>query len=453
MSLLGDTFRTIGAVRSIIDAAGRDVARVGLGPIWGAVTQPTGVPLAEGKDGLPRTIHYEDIYTSHQPTIFALINTLTKQTARLPLIAYQGDPYGEHEALPLRHELARLLRKPAPGSTGHDLKQALMLPTLIHGNSAVGKFHGNGPDEPPTELLRLDWRHMGAYARNGGPIEFWTSTQLDGTQRRLEADAVIHTCWQPPSGPLGVSPLQALGVVVASEDAARRFELASLRNGVRPSGVLSLPPDVQTTEEERAEMRADIEAMHRGVDEAFRMGLLTGGATWTPMSFNAADAQLLEQRIVNREECCFVYDVPPPLIGDLGKGSYNNVEELNRQRYKSVLPPWLVLIEETLQAQLIDPEPAWQDDDLFVRFDLSQVLKGDPAEEATAQAELVREGIVTADEARWRFGLQTKGGNAAELRIPINNSAMLSAAPTGDTPAELPAPPDPDLPVLPPPAV
>ena len=88
-----------------------------------------------------------------------------------------------------------------------------------------------------------------------------------------------------------------------------------------------------------------------------------------------------------------------------------------------------------MQAQLIDPEPQWSQEQCFVRFDLSQVLKGDPVEEANAQGMLVEKGIATRDDARGRLGLKRLGGNADKLFYPENNQALIDGA-GGSTTAE-----------------
>lgn len=427
MSRIGNGLRTAAAT---IDNLARAYALVRGGAGWtatGSLPVERALPLTDGPEG-PRVIDFETVYRT-QPMIFALVNTIAHQAARLPLRAYIGDPDGEYRPLPFDHPLPRLLRKPCPGKSAIDLKQWLIKPALIHGNSTIGKWLGDGVDDPtlpPQELLKLDWRFMAAYARTGGPIHEWASSQADGVLRSIDPSAVIHTCWDPPSGQLGVSPLEALGVTIASEEAVQRFERASFVNAVRPSGAVVLPKETSTSREERDEMRADMQKMFGGVDNAFRLALLTGGATFVPMSASAKEAALIETHARNLVEACITYDVPPPVVGELSKGSYNNVEELNRQRFKSGLPPWLQLATETLQAQLIDPVTEWAD--CFVRFDLGEVLKGDPVEEANAWGGLVDRGIASRDEARGRFGLRRRGGNADELTHQANNEALVRDA-------------------------
>lgn len=46
--------------------------------------------------------------------------------------------------------------------------------------------------------------------------------------------------------------------------------------------------------------------------------------------------------------------------------------------YQDTFGPWLTMIEETLQTQLIDPKPLLAGQ--YVEFDLNEVLKGNPKE-------------------------------------------------------------------------
>lgn len=414
-----------------LNGRNRSTSNVALGPIWGAVSTPTSVQLTSDERG-SRCISFEEIYRS-QPAVSATVNKIARQVSRLPLRAYEGDRFGEHEPLPPEHPLQRLLQHPTDRRGQMYLKQALVLPLLIHGNSVVAKYRGDGPNQPPTELLKLDWPFLSAYANQGGPIDFWGSRQVSSQERFISAQEVIHIGWQAPSGELGVSPLEQLGTTVALEDATRRYQAASFRNGVRPSGALVLPKEARTDAKERAEMRRDMERMHSGVDNSFRLALLTGGAEFKPMSFNATEAALIETRTVNRDEACMVYDLTPPLIGDFSRATYSNVEEANRALFKIHLPPTTGLIEDVLDAQLVQPEPSW--DGAFVAFDFSQVLKGDPLVEAQAQGLLTEKGLITKDEGRRRLNLPARGGAADELTVQMQNVPIDQAA-SEDTPAK-----------------
>jgi HK97 family phage portal protein len=384
------------------------------------------VPFARyGSNGLTLIgdshISYGRLYRE-QPWVHITVNKLARAISRLPLKVYERDSQGAKRRL---HEgrLYDLLEHPAPRRAPVTFKQWLALGALLHGNS-VTAFYRPEKAGPPARVWPLDWRFLSpVQLMEGGPIEAWETTEF-GERVFVAAEDAIHVAWEPPDGRIGVSPLQALGVTVRLEDAAQRYQANSFRNAARPSGAVVLPKEAQLTTDERAELRADIRSMHEGIDNAYRVALLTGGADWKPMAHTAVEAELIEQRKLNREEAAAVYDIPPPLIGILDKATYSNIETQHRMFYTDVLGPWLTLIEETVQAQLIDPEPAFAGQ--FVEFDLNEVLRGDPVKRAESLKTQVASGVLTINEAR---DLENRPRidhpDADTALIPINNLAPI----------------------------
>jgi hypothetical protein len=90
-----------------------------------------------------------------------------------------------------------------------------------------------------------------------------------------------------------------------------------------------------------------------------------------------------------------------------------------RRLYRDVVPV-ARLIEQTFQAQLIDPEPAWLD--RFVAFDLTDKLKGDPVQLAQSLKLQVEAGI-TRNEARDASRTCRRWRPAATLTMNVNNQA------------------------------
>jgi HK97 family phage portal protein len=404
------------------------------------VSAQRSIQLTE-QNGVTPAISFEDIYHS-QPVVAALVNKLLRQISTLPLGVMKLNSQNEPQPVARDHDLAQLLRSPAPRRSALNLKQWIARPVLIHGNSLIAKFRGNGADKPPTNLLPLRWPYVSAFAQYGGPIEWWGTTQI-GEWKWLPVAESVHFGWESDLGEIGISPLEQLGMVLKLEDAAQRYQVASLVNGARPSGAIVTPKDAKLDETDKSEMRADLRQMYEGVDNAFRVALLTGGAEWRPMSFSAVEAQLMEQRKVSRDEACMVFDVPPQLIGDLSRGTLSSVQEIHRMLYVTVLRPWLAFIEETLTAQLVDPEPEWADEGLLLRFDLAEVLRGNSDAEITAAAQAFMNGLITLNEARAKLGLAKARDAAGKLiaeadvpHIPVNNMAPI----TGGTPTGGPRP-------------
>jgi HK97 family phage portal protein len=372
----------------------------------------------------PRVVSFERIFET-QPAVYAAVSKLTHQIATLPIRAFVEDSQGK----PVRargHAVERLVNKPLPRRSGLSFKQWMARPALVHGNSLLAKFRADGNDRPPTNVLPLRWPTVNAYAQLGGFVEYWETTQLGDRVGRLPVDESLHFGWESGDGELGVSPLQVLEVEIVVADAMQRYGRAMFQNGARPSGLVVMPPGAK--DEEIEEAKQGIKALHEGVDNFYRVALAAGGADWKPLSFNANEAQLIEQRRVNLEEIARVFDVPPPLLGDLTHGTYSNVSELHRMLYVTVLRPWLTFFEETLQAQLIDPEDEWASEGVFLRFDLSEVLRGDRTEQIAAVAQAFTNGLLTLNQSLEELGMATSNDEWADKHfIPSNNMQPLGA--------------------------
>lgn len=389
----------------------------------------------EGDDAYLKS--YEAIYRS-QPIISAVVDKLTRRIATLPVQVLLRKQDGTREEVH-GDSLDTLVRKPMRRWSTVHLVSHIAQSLLVNGNAVVAKVRTSGdPDVPPDMLWPLDWAHLSAYGQQGGTIEFWSTTQFAGKERFLSADDTVHFAWPAPDGgEIGVSPLEKLGVTIRIEDAAQRHQTSSFKNGIRPSAAVSVD-DPNPTKEKLELAGAIVKAAHQGVDKAGSWVWMGANAKVQPLSLTPVEAALMDQRQRNWEEVAAVYDMAGPLSGDLTHGTYSNVQVILDSLYRDVVPPWTTLIVDTMQAQLIDPEPAWLD--RMVRFDFSDKLRGDPIVQAQVDKSDVEAGIRTRDEAREGRGLDQKGGPASELTLNANNQAPVGAL-GADTGASTGSPP------------
>jgi HK97 family phage portal protein len=370
---------------------------------------------------------FDAIYRS-QPVIAGVVDKLARRIATLPFDSYRRLPNHAREVV-YGDTLDSLIRRPMPRTGTVHLIHQIAQSLLVHGNAVVAKLRGADREAPPVMLWPLDWSQMSAYGPLGGQIEWWSTTQFEGQERFISADDVILFAWPSPSGgEIGVSPLEKLGVTIRLEDAAQRHQTALFRNGTRPSLAVSIDsPDVKVERLEYARQR--VEAMHKGVDFSGKTFFMGANVKLQPLSLSPVETALIDQRKLNREEVGAVFDLAGPLMNDLEHGTFSNVTELLRSLYRDVLPPWLGLIEETIQTQLLDVEPAWTD--RFCEFDLTDKLKGDPVELATSLKLQVEAGLLTRNEARRILNLPPIGQPddpdepANQLTANVNNQASL----------------------------
>jgi HK97 family phage portal protein len=381
-----------------------------------------------GDHGTPsgRLLSYENVYRT-QSAVAACVNKLARQIAVVPIRVFKvNGPDNRTLVTDPENPLRSLISRPAPRRGELHFKQWLAVPALTHGNGLLAKFREES-DAPPTALLPVKWQYASAYAEQGGPVEWWSTTQT-GEERFFPVEESVHVGWESPGGEIGTSPLEQLGTTVRLEDAAQRYSTSSFQNAARPSLAVILPPGQGRDIVDQ--VREQVQGTHGGVDNAFLTMVLGGGADVKTLSHSAAEAELVEQRRLNFEEVCRVYDVAPQLLGDARNASYNTMSEVKKMLYQTTLMPWLDLIQATLQAQLIDGEEEFAGYE--VEFELRDLLRGTPSEELAAAVQGFTNGILSRNEVRSTLGLPKLPGEENDLPMtPTNNLTPAGAGADG----------------------
>src|SRR5262249_55131379 len=145
------------------------------------------------------------------------------------------------------------------------------------------------------------------------------------------------------------------------------------QNGSRPSGILSVegPQNEHTIEQ----VKERWDTRQAGTTNMHRIAVLSGGATFTPVSFSADDSQFLQQRELSAREVARIFRVPSHLIDAEPRTSrtYASVTQENLKFLQFSLQPWLARIERAFTA---DADLAMGQ--LYLRFDVDSFLRADP---------------------------------------------------------------------------
>ncbi len=94
-----------------------------------------------------------------------------------------------------------------------------------------------------------------------------------------------------------------------------------------------------------------------------------------------------------------MFNVPPPLVGILDNANFANAAQAASWFATNTLSPWCIAIEREF-ARTIFNDP----DRFHLELDLSALIKGDYATRAQVGVNLVRSGILTANELRQELG-------------------------------------------------
>lgn len=362
---------------------------------------------------------YEALYWT-QPWVRTAVDRIAGGIGRLPLDAYiDGDQPGEREKQRDGH-LARLLRAPYEGGTPSSWKQAIVTNLLVHSNHIEVKMRP-GVGRPPVELSPSSFAYWDVVYGQDRRVEWYVFHPEPAVRIPFRPEEVVHYHpWPLGRGVIARSRLEALRRTLMTEDAAQRAIISAFERGVRPSGAYSVEGRLHP--DDMKKLRAQLDEVYGGADNAYKVMLLDNGAKWQNQGgANFVEAEMTKLRQLGREEVNAVMNLPPPSAGDLNRATFSNVTEQHLMEYQDTYGPWTVLIEETLQLQLIDAEPTMHGQ--YVEFNYKQVLKGDPIREMETVTKAVGGPWMTPDEGRATQNLPPmRDGSGAKLN-PAPNTA------------------------------
>jgi HK97 family phage portal protein len=355
-----------------------------------AAPTPTWSSASNG-GGLDYSDTYATIYRT-QPNVRTVVDFFSRNIAQLGLHVFRRLSDSDRERLS-NHPLDTTIRKPSPHTTRYRLFEALMQDLGVYLNAFWLKIR---TDRPEVGLARIPPEQMTVL---GGlfPTGYkWTIA--NGQEREFPVEDIIHFGGYNPDNPLvGLSPIETLRQILAEDYASAVNRQAHWRNGARISGYIKRPKEAgRWSKDQREAFRSDWR-QYQGASNAGGTPVLEDGMEFIQAAFSAKDSELSTIRKLTREECAAAYHV-----GILEHATFSNIKEQHKHLYADCLGPWLVMIEEQLELNLL---PEFDDTDrVYLEFNIAEKLKGSFEEQMSALTTATGgKPIATQNEARARL--------------------------------------------------
>ena len=326
------------------------------------------------------------------------------------------------------HELISLLERPNQLQSGVEYFASLYSFLLISGNSYLLRDTENFT--PPRELylLRPDRVEIEAgesmipqsykYVLEGRTVaKYPVDPKTGGAQVKQ------IKLWSPLDDFYGLSPIMASAYNIDQHNLAGMHNVALLKNGCTPSGMLKFEPtdetgmSTQLTDDQRARLLEDLEFRFQGTHNSGRPMLLEGNFSYQQLGLNPKDMDFLELLNLSAREIALCFGVPAQLIGIPDSQTYSNMETAKLALYEETVIPLLKRVESDLNEYLA---PLYEGD-IRIQYDMDSIPAMVEKRKSIYENVVagVQAGILTRNEARDRLGLEEISGGD-DLYIPSN---------------------------------
>lgn len=332
--------------------------------------------------------------------VYSCIRILSEAIAGLPLFVYKYGDDGSKDKY-LDHPLWRVLHdEPNPEMTSFVFRETMMNHLLLTGNAyaqiirnARGDVVALYPLMPDRMTVDRDSQGRLYYRYRKSSDDAPEVSRNKPSDVILAPSDVLHILGLGFDGLVGYSPIamakNAVGLAIAAEEYGAKF----FANGAAPSGVLEHPGTIKDPER----IRQSWQSTFGGSSNSNKIAVLEEGLKYTPIAISPEQAQFLETRKFQINEIARIFRVPPHMLADLEKSSFSNIEQQSLEFVKYTLDPWVVRWEQAMnKSLLLESEKR----DVFTKFNVDGLLRGDYASRMTGYATARQNGWMSANDIR-----------------------------------------------------
>jgi HK97 family phage portal protein len=310
------------------------------------------------------------------PTVHAIVTAISRRFAVTPFHVYQKttkNGLAAKEKLP-NHPVAKLLAYPNSFQSRVDYWQDAGSWIARYGRYYAYKSRGS--TGPIRELIPLTPR----YVTPKLDPSTWRATFEWNAGQNMEvypSSKIHHVRGPARDGIKGDSPVQDVAQSIALEIAAEKFGASFFSNGAIPLMVFKYMSGMQPFKdlEKEKEFIQSFQDLFSGNRRHRAMLLPKGIETGDPIKVENDKAQMLETRKYQRTVIAGAWGVPPHLVGDLERATFNNVEQQDGDFTLNVIMPYAQAFEASMERDLLTDDDV--NNGIIIRANLDSILRAD----------------------------------------------------------------------------
>lgn len=181
------------------------------------------------------------------------------------------------------------------------------------------------------------------YKVNGQTATFRVNTRGESPILHLKLES-------PEDDWRGMSPVNAAAYAIDQHNEAMNWMQSLLQNSARPSGAFTMSAESTLSDKQFQDLRAEIERLYSGAENAGRPMLLEGGLKWESMGLSPIDMEIINIKDSAARDIALAFGVPPLLLNIPGDTTYANYKEARLGFYEDTVIPLANLIASAMNS-------------------------------------------------------------------------------------------------------
>jgi len=325
--------------------------------------------------------------------VYRAVNILSSTIASLPIELFKPDEKGDITKVNSHPGLRLLTRSPNEIQTPYIFIETMQTGPLTWGNG-YAYIHRDIIGQPK----RLQLIHpKNVQVKATDQYIFYDIQDFEGGDKNnVRSMNILHVPGLGYDGVVGKSPINVAAESIAGGLATQKFGNKFYANGANQTGILMHPHQLSAKAQEN--LKSSFDKKTKGLDNAGGTMILEEGLKYQPITIPPEQAQFLQSRRFSVEEVARWFGLPPHLLADLTKSSYNSIEAQGLEFLIYTLRAWLKRWEQELDRKLLTESEL--DEGYFFKFNIEGLLRADSTTRANFLTMMVNNGLYTINEAR-----------------------------------------------------
>ncbi len=363
-----------------------------------AVADVDGFSVLSGADGGWNRTEYGEYYATSTP-VYSAIKVRADALSRPPVVVYRRTADGQRLPAGPNHPAQQLLERVNRWYTCADLWRATEIYLNLWG-AAYWMLDRDAAGNRELWPLRPD--RMSIVPDKEQYIRGFVYHGRSRPVALTPDEVVWFRYFNPLEEYAGLSPVAPARLAVDMGKDGLRFNRNFLRNSAQPDFVLLT--NEQMNDGEVDDFYRRWEARYRGPANARRPAVASFVRDIKTLGLSHREMDFIQGLRWSLEEVSRAYGVPRPLLSDLERATFSNVNAAERFFWRNTMVPEMTFLAGQVTRKLF---PLLGYPGLEMEFDLSAIeaLAEDENARAARESQLLDRGVLTINEVRRARGL------------------------------------------------